>query len=151
MPSGNPKYTDPKVLEAKIDEYFEKEVYSIPLLDKEGNPVLSGGKIVKDVKPPTLSGLANYLGFCDRQSLYDYRDKKVDSDKGFSCAIKKAIGRVSAFAEDQLFTGQSTGAIFWLKNAGWKDRQDITSDDKAINQAVAIVPDKKSAEDWGKE
>jgi len=72
-------------------------------------------------KPPTVSGLALYLGFADRQSLYDYKNNPIHS-----CTIKRAISRMEQFAEEQLFSGKTpTGAIFWLKNHKWADKQDI--------------------------
>lgn len=51
MPSPKPRYTD-KELQSAIDEYFET------------NP-----------DKPTVTGLAYFLGFESRQSLYDYKSK----------------------------------------------------------------------------
>ncbi len=68
----------------------------------------------------TITGLALWLGFEDRQSLYDY-EKKPE----FTCIIKRARLRVENSYEMRLITSQSpTGAIFALKNMGWKDKQE---------------------------
>lgn len=70
-------------------------------------------------EPPTVSGLALFLGFADRQSMYDYKERPE-----YSCTVKKAITKMEDFAEVKLLKGegQATGPIFWLKNHGWKDK-----------------------------
>ena len=65
----------------------------------------------------TITGLALNLGFESRQSFYDY-----EKDGRFSYTIKKARLTVEAFYESKLLTNNSTGAIFALKNFGWKDK-----------------------------
>lgn len=74
-------------------------------------------------KPPTVSGLALYLGFESRQSLYDYNERPE-----FSYTIKRAILTIECYAEEVLLSGEAaTGAIFWLKNHKWTDKtvQDV--------------------------
>lgn len=68
----------------------------------------------------TITGLAYELGFCSRQSFYDYEERD-----GFSYIIKRARLAVEKAYEAKL-SGQSvTGAIFALKNMGWKDKSEI--------------------------
>jgi hypothetical protein len=69
-----------------------------------------------------ISGLAYHLGFADRQSLYDY-----EKDDRFSCIIKRARLRVELAYEWRLNSNTCTGAIFALKNMGWRDRQEVES------------------------
>lgn len=94
-----------------IDQYFESLKYT----DNETGKELT--------KPATITGLALSLGFCSRQSLYDYKD----NDK-FSYTIKTARLRVEESYEENLFTRNATGAIFGLKNLGWSDKQEIKQD-----------------------
>src|SRR6478609_132401 len=68
----------------------------------------------------TITGLALNLGFESRQSFYDY-----EKEGEFSYTIKKARLTVEAFYESKLLSNNSTGAIFALKNFGWKDKQDV--------------------------
>jgi hypothetical protein len=68
----------------------------------------------------TITGLAFDLGFADRQSLYDYEKRD-----GFSCIVKKARLAVERAYEAKLSGNTVTGAIFALKNMGWKDKQEI--------------------------
>lgn len=71
----------------------------------------------------TITGLALHLGFCDRQSLYDYEKSEI-----FSCIIKTARMRVENAYERKLNSNACTGAIFALKNMGWRDKteQELT-------------------------
>lgn len=68
----------------------------------------------------TITGLALHLGFESRQSLYDY-----EKDGEFSYTIKKARLTIETFYEENLLTKNATGAIFALKNFGWKDKQEL--------------------------
>lgn len=97
--------------ELYFDEMAEKEIY------------------------PTVTGLALALGFCDRQSLYDYENKEE-----FSCIIKRARLRVENGYEQQLQRQSVTGAIFALKNMGWKDKQEreITNPDGSLTPPTKI-------------
>ena len=63
MPAGRPKiYDNPEELQDAVDLYFE-----------ETSPT-----------EVTITGLALFLGFADRQSLYDY-----EKNDQFSCIIKR--------------------------------------------------------------
>ena len=131
-------YRTTEELEKKIDEYFEtcqdKVVYAEdgnPAVDKYGNPV-----VIQN--PPTVSGLAIFLGFADRRSLYDYKEREI-----FSYTIKKAITRIEEYAEQHLYQGKATGAIFWLKNHGWVDKQENDVNVK-IKQALVEFVDGQS-------
>ena len=55
--------------------------------------------------------------------MYDYKNKK--ENKEFTSTIEKAISEIENFAEQQLYRGKPTGAIFWLKNHGWKDKTEV--------------------------
>jgi hypothetical protein len=132
-----PKYKTAQEMQDKIDEYFETQVWSKPYLDKEGNVLTTKtGKPVMDIKPPTVAGLSLFLDFSDRASMYDYKKKEK-----FTHIIKRAVSKIEEFAEIQLTQGNSTGAIFWLKNHGWIDKinKDLTSDGKELQPANIVV------------
>lgn len=94
-------FKTPQEMQKKIDKYFNEEV-------GEDNA-------------PTISGLAYYLGFSDRRSVYDYKEKDE-----FTHTIKRAVLRCEKYCENQLLTGNGgSGAIFWAKNHGWSDKQEI--------------------------
>ena len=135
MPAGRPpKYKTAEQLQAKIDEYFKEKVKNEPLLDQEGNPMRDRqGRLVYDIKPPTVAGLALYLGFCDRKSLYEYKEKPE-----FTHTIKACVTKIEEYAEIQLTQGNSTGAIFWLKNHRWKDKTTTEHEGDAIAPTIII-------------
>jgi hypothetical protein len=116
-----PKYksTEVELMDAKIKEYFQ----NCPDLRKEYIKVGDSLESI-EIPTPTVAGLALYLGFVNRQSMYDYENKE-----GFSCILKKARTRLENIHEQRLFLQNCTGSLFWLKNhAGYKDKveQEIT-------------------------
>ena len=66
--------------------------------------------------PLTITGLALALN-TTRRTLLDYEERGE-----FIHTIKKHKSRVENFAELKLYSHHSTGAIFALKNFGWKDK-----------------------------
>ena len=106
-----PMYDSVDDLRDKIIEYFESYLSK----NEEDNEPVLGYK-------PTITGLALYLGFSSRQSFYDYVKKKE-----FSYILKKASLYIEMNYEMLLESKSSTGAIFALKNMGWKDKQEVTS------------------------
>lgn len=78
---------------------------------------------VVEVEVPTITGLCYHIGFESRQSFYDY-EKRPE----FSYTVKRARLFIEMEYEEQLTQGNTVGAIFALKNMGWKDKteQDLT-------------------------
>lgn len=108
-------YNSPEEMQEAIDLYFKEEVG----IEHVGEEKDGKQKIIQ--KPPTVSGLALYLGFSGRCSMYDYAEREA-----FSYTIKRAIARIEQYAEKGLLNGTGgVGAIFWLKNHGWKDQQHL--------------------------
>ena len=112
--NGRPAiFETPEDLQGKIDTYI------IDCPDTQTCYTSDGAEFEKKI--PTISGMAYYLGFQDRQSMYDYEKK----DDRFSCIVKRARLYMEKHYE-QLTQGKSpTGAIFALKNMGWKDKSEI--------------------------
>lgn len=109
-----PKISDVEVMQAKIDSYFTAcpDYVKIPFFDK-----ITGGLDYQIKYTPTITGLALHLGFSSRKAFYDYENKPEFSD-----TIKKARLRIEKEYEKQLYNDKCTGAIFALKNLGWKDK-----------------------------
>jgi len=108
-------YSTPDDLQTKIDEYFVTE------------------------SVPTVSGLSVFLGFADRSSLYDQKARGED----FSYPIKRAVSIIESMHEKALFSKESSpaGSIFWLKNYGWKDKQET---DASETGGLRIVLENKT-------
>jgi hypothetical protein len=75
-------------------------------------------------KPATIAGLAYYLGFETRQSIYDYAKRKR-----FSYAIKRAQLRIEQEMTERVQTtsGNVAGTIFVLKSChGYREADEVT-------------------------
>ena len=73
----------------------------------------------------TFTGLCIALGIV-RETFNDYIGGKYDTDKEvFSVPLKDLKLRCENYAESRLFGNNPTGAIFALKNYGWRDTQNI--------------------------
>lgn len=70
--------------------------------------------------PILLTGLILALGLSSRQSLDRYADIEEFSDP-----VKRAKLRVEQEYERRLLSTSPTGAIFALKNFGWRDQQNV--------------------------
>lgn len=114
--SGRPPvFETPEELSKKIDEYF---------IWKEADDGII-----------TVSGLAFYLGFASRQSLQDYKEREE-----FSYTIKKAVLFIESCYEEKLSGTAPTGAIFALKNMGWKDKTETEhSGELTVKQITGMI------------
>ena len=121
-PVGRPKkFTSPKEMQVKIDEYFKK-------CDQRTRQVVSNGDIIKllNPEPYTMAGLALILDL-DRKSLLNYSKNDL-----FFPTIKTARLRVEQDVERRSNEGGGAGCIFNLKNNfGYKDKTEMKSDIKS--------------------
>lgn len=93
---GRPRiYESVEQLEETVKGYFERE----------------------DNKKVSVTGLALWLGFADKSTLYEYRDREE-----FSYPIKRALTMIEQYHEERLSENSVTGSIFALKNMGWRDK-----------------------------
>lgn len=100
-PTGRPPfYTTPEELETMCESYF---------LECQENK-----------ERPTVTGLALFLGYCSKQSIYDNIDKPI-----FSYPLKKSLLRIENALERKLENNSVAGVIFALKNMGWKDKTEV--------------------------
>jgi len=125
MTAGRPPaFESADELQVKIDLYFKSLEYIDPETERER------------MDPATITGLALALGFCSRQSMYDYEKKEK-----FTYTIKNARLRVENSYEQHLFGKSAGGAIFGLKNMGWSDKQEIESNVTVSGNPVIIFGD----------
>lgn len=126
--TGRPRlYTDPLELAAQCEAYFAE-------CEERG-------------ERPMITGLCLFIGFADKTTLYDYRDRPE-----FSHPVKRAIMRVEMAYEKRLDSTAVTGSIFALKNMGWTDKTqtELTGKDgeplspPVIN--IQVVPPKNDQE-----
>lgn len=136
-PGGRPlKFATVAELQIKIDAYF-REMKEFLYVNADGIPVY---------EPLTITGLALALD-TSRKVLMEYEGRDE-----FSNAIKTAKTRIENFAEKRLFGSTPTGAIFALKNFGWKDESQVkqtindlrTTLDMIDGQTAGLPPKKES-------
>lgn len=117
-----PKYTKAEIMQYKINKYFES--CFVPSRNKKGEILFDEkGKVIKiQVRPFTVSGLADALDM-SRQSLLNYSEKEEFFD-----TIMRAKRKCEVYAEEMLFDKNSTnGAKFSLANnfEGWREKQEV--------------------------
>lgn len=131
-----PLYSNPEILDKKINEYFE-QCQPEYLKNDEGEILVTEKKqpIIINLNSPSSVGLALYLGFADRQSLYD-NEKKEE----FSCIIKKARSKVEEWVYQHTMHGSvpTAAGIFILKQFGYTDKTEIAH---TGNMTVKFVSD----------
>lgn len=120
-----PKYRTPEEMQVAIDEYFNSLMG--PMINKYGQVVYDdqGKKIMVQIRPATISGLANKLGMkTDTIKSYNYRALAGLCDPQYSAVILSARQRIEQYAEERLYDRDGTsGAQFSLRRAFcWHDK-----------------------------
>jgi hypothetical protein len=129
------KYGTPQEMQKKIDEYFSKYENREPLTDSKGKVLQDkDGNIVYKGGMPTSSGLALYLGFTSRCSLFDYAQKPTFAD-----VIRLAKLRLEAFWEPLLATKNYQGAKYFCSNMndGWQEPEALAK--QQLQQAPVVA------------
>ncbi|MCK5611555.1 hypothetical protein KAR91_57320 [Candidatus Pacearchaeota archaeon] len=109
---GNPRYPTAKSLEDAINNYFQNDIKTKKVVVGKG-----ANQRTEEIEVPTICGLAYSLGFASRQSFYD-----METRPELSYTVKRARLFIECEYEQQLQIGNTIGAIFALKNMGWKDK-----------------------------
>jgi len=121
-PGGRPPVFDgAQDMQSKVYEYFEK----LEILEKHA----------------TITGLCLHLGFCSRQSFYDY-----EKNPQFSYTIRKARMMVEEYYENSLMGRSTAGAIFALKNLGWSDKSEVQHSGELTGAPVISFEDTSKKE-----
>jgi hypothetical protein len=104
-----------------VDAYFIYIEGEYHLEDKPGKTTDASAATHKvcdrEPEPPTITGLALYLGFNSRQELDDY-----EANGAYAHILKRGRLRIETGYEKKLHNQSSAGAIFALKSMGWNER-----------------------------
>jgi hypothetical protein len=111
-------------LSGRIDEYFNyiqgascSSQNDIGKADRSVNK--SENKMWdREPEPPTISGLAFFLGFESMRAFMGYEE-----NGRFAHILKRARLRIESVYEKKLHIQSSAGAIFALKTLKWNDQQ----------------------------
>ncbi|HEY5325742.1 MAG TPA: terminase small subunit [Mucilaginibacter sp.] len=83
--------------------------------------------------PPTIAGLAFFLGFNSRQAFDDYERKGK-----FAHLLKRCCLRIEALYEKKLLQQSPTGAIFALKSMGRNNKTGKKADRAGNGQTLLV-------------
>ncbi len=133
---SQPTFKSAGELAGKADAYFKFiEGEFITENDSDGSKNQTLKKTcIREPEPPTLSGLAYFLGFASRQDLFDYEQKGK-----YAGIIKRARLKIEAAYEKKLSQQSSTGAIFALKSMGWNEKPEDITENKYDKLTVQII------------
>ncbi|WP_158557179.1 terminase small subunit [Mucilaginibacter conchicola] len=118
-----PPTTTTRPYGTRIARYFEHikgDYHFEDVPDKKDASITTKQKVYdREPEPPTLTGLALFLGFTSLQAF------EVYEQTGFYAA-QLQMGRlmIEAEYEKRLHYQSATGAIFALKTLGWKEQHD---------------------------
>lgn len=118
------KYEDPEDLRKQCDAYFKSLMAPVQF---KGQIVKdeAGNVVVEQVKPATLSGLAQFLGI-QTKTLMSYHMKSVSGliPPEYAEIVLEARQKVEVFAEEQMYSRDgSRGAQFVLQAGfGWQTK-----------------------------
>lgn len=136
-PSRFPKWKSVDEMRKQIEQYVE-DCKGTPLLDKDGNPVVTkwGEAVLVGQRPLTVSGLALALGFKSRSDLRHYKGKKMFEDE-----LERAMLLIEQSTEERLFDKEgANGARFSLQN-NFSEWTETKTDPNASAPTVKIVCD----------
>lgn len=107
-----------------------------PRLTEQSRRIKDLGAYFNENKEITITGVAIILGFTSEQALKDEAEKAT----AFAEICRKAILKVKECYEKQLHRGGgvATGAIFALKNMGWKDSQEVKQEVRSVSLSVDL-------------
>jgi len=121
-------FASPKDLDALIARYFDYIEGEYQVVQQEAKATKAKTKNteekiwVREPEPPTLTGLALYLGFNSRQDF-----EACEARARYGARLKRARLRIESIYEKKLHYHSSSGAVFALKSMGWNEQ----TDDKA--------------------
>jgi hypothetical protein len=122
-----PKYTETEPLIERINEYFESGCES------ERTVVEDGVAVVLKEKTPTIAGLALFLGFADRSSIYNYMNRNLS--QRLSYIIKMAVSKIDEKHEGRLYLDKCTGSIFFSKHRGMvESAKSVENNDETVTE-----------------
>lgn len=140
------KFKSAYEMQQRIDAYF-KDCEGKPLTDDNGAVLTDkyGKPVMIGAHPPTVTGLALFLGLKSRQALLNYQGRAAFND-----TITRAKSRIEAYTEARLFDKDGfQGARFSLERnfKGWREEDEATSDVLSkLDSVIASLDSKMTKE-----
>jgi hypothetical protein len=128
-----PSFKNASKLAEKIDAYFTfiKGEYHLENISGKEQKIWD-----REVEPATITGLALFMDFNSRQEFEHY-----EQNGKFSHMIKRSRLQIEVLYEKKLHIQSPSGAIFALKNLGWKEKPEdkVFPDNIIKNFKIEIV------------
>lgn len=134
MKRSAPSFSNARRLADRIDSYFTciEGEYS---LEKKAKVDRTRQKAyIREPEPPTIAGLALFLGFDSIRAFNEYEEKGR-----FANTLKRGRLRIESVYEKKLHHHSSAGAIFALKNMGWDNKKDEENSEKVGSLKIEVV------------
>jgi DNA-packaging protein gp3 len=124
-----PSFNRASELSKLINAYFIHiegmyHLEEITLKDAKGLDHMEQKVWDREPEPPTISGLALFLGFNSREAFDNYEQKGK-----FANTLKRGRLRVETIYEKKLHQPAPTGALFALKSMGWNEKPESKTTD----------------------
>lgn len=141
-----PSFTDAAALAARIEEFFDECMAS-----KREFPLRNGSVQVRYTKPPTMAGLAVFLGV-HKDTVYSYMNAEQktgvssEATKGIADVLARARDRIEAFTVEASMSGDidpKTASLI-LGGFGYANK----TEDKATVTVRLAGATSKEVDDW---
>lgn len=140
----SPIYTS-KTLATKAEEYFQwsddSPIYTLDYKGTKATPVE-----IPHARPYTQSGLCVFLGITEDTFRNYSRTKDSDKHNEGETDMFEVCSRITQIIRTQKFDGAAVGIFnhaIIARDLGLKDRTDITTDDKPIQDLSRLSPEEK--------
>lgn len=118
----------------RIDQYFKSAGAGKPAVKKTTKAATATKLPDSNTGPPTLTGLALFLGIESLQAYEEYERKGK-----FSQALKRGRLRIEAEYEKKLHHPSAYGAIFALKALGWSEKAESNTQTGIPKELKVII------------
>ncbi len=137
--TNKPKYKSAAEMREAVNKYFE-DCGGQPLTDENGDIIhdKNGVPVIVGEHPPTVTGLALWLGFKTRQSLLNYQGRS----QAFDDVLAAAKSRCEEYAERRLYDRDGVnGAKFSLANnfKGWGEKPEDKTEDTELPKLYSAL------------
>jgi hypothetical protein len=133
----NASFNTPVQVKKLVDDYFDYIEGEYHETEKPGKddktPPTTEKKCIREPEPPTIAGLAHFLGFNTRQMFENYC-----KEGEFADILSRGSLRIEACYEKKLHNQSATGAIFALKSMGWNEKSETLVTDTEVSKTLRI-------------
>ena len=137
MATSGPFFKTPHGLSMLINRYFSSIKGKLHPQGHVVEPVGKSKPITtiweQEPEPPTITGLALFLGFNSRKEFGAFERKKK-----YAAILKRGRLLIEAAYEKKLHQQPASGAIFALKSMGWNEHPEVKANRKEAGKNLMV-------------